>query len=132
MNIYKDEFKAKSDMRIGWHKGGLIHAIDGCEMIAIRDPFQLGNLLFLPAVPETICKKSGVRDDNNNGEMLYTNDIVYVAGKGNLIVEIDPYDGVVFLDKSRTIEETAGDAIMEGDLGKKVGNIFDNPELMED
>ena len=122
MKDYRDEFKAKYAFNDHWIVGGLTHDCQsGYSIVKDGSSFAVD--------PETICQKSGIRDDNDRGVMLYTNDIVYIAGKGNLVVDIDVIDGVVFRDKNGNIEETAGDAIMEGDIGKRLGNIFDNPEI---
>lgn len=68
-------------------------------------------------LPESVGEWSGLKSDNNKGEDLYEKDVVYLAGYGNYVVEfpfIDLYD-----------------AIAEFDVEHKLGNITDNPSLLE-
>ena len=51
------------------------------------------------------------------GDEIYERDVVYVAGYGSLVVEfpfIDIYE-----------------ASFESDIGKRLGNIHENPELLQ-
>lgn len=66
-------------------------------------------------------RKSGMAID---GEELYENDVVYVAGSGNAKVSLDPILGFIF-KKSDGSWESAVDVLAENDLERKIGTIHD-------
>lgn len=84
--------------------------------------------------PSTICRCTGLED--KNGKLIWENDIIECKdGKHNFQTQIewDAYcAGFIFQD---TETSAVGlDAITENGLyseSKVVGNIFDNPELLE-
>lgn len=84
--------------------------------------------------PSTICRCTGLED--KNGKLIWENDIIECRdGKHNFQTQIewDAYcAGFIFQD---TETSAVGlDAITENGLyseSKVVGNIFDNPELLE-
>ena len=65
-----------------------------------------------------------------DGREVYEGDVYYVAGTGNCVVGIDPYLGVIFTD-SEGEESSWIDEIAENNIGDYLGNIHENPELME-
>jgi hypothetical protein len=66
------------------------------------------------AIPDVILLQfTGLRD--SNGDELIEKDVVYLAGYGNYVCEFP------FI--------TLYEAAAEGDIGEKLGNVLENPEL---
>ena len=77
-----------------------------------------------------IEQSTGLKDKNNTGVELFEGDVVYVAGSGNCAVTICPFMGVCF-ENDDVGSEPYHDALMDSDVGEKLGTIHENPELME-
>ena len=65
-----------------------------------------------------------------NSDEMYGSDICHVEGLGNCIVSIDPYYGVVFIDKEGG-ETPVIDCIAESDSFIIIGNCHQHPELLK-
>ena len=121
-------FRAKRKDNGEWTEGFLLKRWDGLWIFSIDEKFS--NLI----IPSTLCQCTGLKD--KNGKLIWENDIIECKdGKHNFQTQIewDAYcAGFIFQD---TETSAVGlDAITENGLyseSKVVGNIFDNPELLE-
>lgn len=121
-------FRAKRKDNGEWTEGFLLKRWDGLWIFSIDEKFA--DLI----IPSTLCQCTGLKD--KNGKLIWENDIIECKdGKHNFQTQIewDAYcAGFIFQDT-----ETSAvllDAITENGLyseSKVVGNIFDNPELLE-
>ena len=135
-------FKAKRTDNEEWVTGSLITCGDGTCKIATRYLDDSANIAILICVydvdRETICQCTGIPDKNS--KIAYEHDIIETpVGNAKIIWNCSPSPTdnhinvgfeVVFLDA------TANDNYRH-DLGywigksKVIGNIFDNPELLQ-
>lgn len=121
-------FRAKRKDNGEWTEGFLLKRWDGLWIFSIDEKFA--DLI----IPSTLCQCTGLKD--KNGKLIWENDIIECKdGKHNFQTQIewDAYcAGFIFQD---TATSAVGlDAITENGLyseSKVVGNIFDNPELLE-
>lgn len=121
-------FRAKRKDNGEWTEGFLLKRWDGLWIFSIDEKFA--DLI----IPSTLCQCTGLKD--KNGKSIWENDIIECKdGKHNFQTQIewDAYcAGFIFQD---TETSAVGlDAITENGLyseSKVVGNIFDNPELLE-
>lgn len=121
-------FRAKRKDNGEWTEGFLLKRWDGLWIFSIDE--KIADLI----IPSTLCQCTGLKD--KNGKLIWENDIIECKdGKHNFQTQIewDAYcAGFIFQD---TETSAVGlDAITENGLyseSKVVGNIFDNPELLE-
>ena len=121
-------FRAKRKDNGEWTEGFLLKRWDGLWIFSIDEKFA--DLI----IPSTLCQCTRLKD--KNGKLIWENDIIECKdGKHNFQTQIewDAYcAGFIFQD---TETSAVGlDAITENGLyseSKVVGNIFDNPELLE-
>lgn len=62
-------------------------------------------------------------------EEMYTGDVVYIAGLGNCEIGIDKFYGIVAIQGK--YETPLIDCILEGDYPVKLGDKYQNPELLK-
>lgn len=125
-------FKAKRIDNGEWVFGDLVHSVYKIGDTCVG---QYGNEIGMHEVdPSTICQCTGLKD--KNGKPIWENDIIECKdGKHNFQTQIewDAYcAGFIFQDTETSAVEL--DAITANGLyseSKVIGNIFDNPELIE-
>lgn len=125
-------FRAKRKDNGEWIFGNLIQTDDGVYIIQNYVPQH--SIKNCEVDPSTVCQCTGLKD--KNGKLIWENDIIECKdGKHNFQTQIewDAYcAGFIFQD---TETSAVGlDAITANGLyseSKVVGNIFDNPELLE-
>jgi uncharacterized phage protein (TIGR01671 family) len=118
-----------------WVKGSLKK---DCEKYTIFQ-FEFDRADYVPyeVDPETICQCTGVKD--KNGNLIWENDIVaywdsYSTESG--LAEADCIGKVVWDDETISFQVTnrlsAESYEVLGDECSVIGNVFDNPELLEE
>ena len=125
-------YKAKRFDNGEWVFGDLVHSVYKIGDTCVG---QYGNEIGMHEVdPSTICQCTGLKD--KNGKLIWENDIIECKdGKHNFQTQIewDAYcAGFIFQDTETSAVEL--DAITANGLyseSKVIGNIFDNPELIE-
>lgn len=125
-------YKAKRLDNGEWVFGDLVHSVYKIGDTCVG---QYGNEVGMHEVDQsTICQCTGLKD--KNGKLIWENDIIECKdGKHNFQTQIewDAYcAGFIFQDTETSAVEL--DAITANGLyseSKVIGNIFDNPELIE-
>lgn len=78
---------------------------------------HLNNPTFADLRDVVLMQYTGFKD--KNGKKIFEGDIVYISGLGNVEIEDIRKDYDILLN-----------AIVENDIGKIIGNIYKNPELL--
>ena len=97
--------------------------VDGREIYVI-DAYDR----FASIHVDCIEQFTGLRDCNS--VKIFEGDIVSVDGAGAFPVRIDPIYGVIF-EGGDKYDICVADCIMERDLFTVIGNIHQNPEMLE-
>ena len=102
----------------------IIHVVipEGAEIDSVNTLYEAYEIN-----PETICQYTGLKD--KNGNRIWENDIVRI-GANTLVRWSEKYAGWCLIQRDWIHEHFFGEAFEAKDC-EVVGNIFDNPELME-
>ena len=122
-------FRAKRIVNGEWIIGNLIDYKDGRSDIAETS----GDWMIREVDPSTICQCTGIKD--KNGNMVFENDIMS-AHLDDIFPEDITYARVTWEDTGFCLREKESIDIQhleENDMKyfAVCGNIFDNPELLE-
>ena len=121
-------FKAKHFKE--WHIGNIVKEPDGLYIRDIKE-----NVMAYIDDESTICQCTGLKD--KNGNLIWENDIVgfwdtYSTENGQ--AEMDCIGKVVWDDETISFQVTnrlSAESYEVLDECSVIGNIFDNPELLE-
>ena len=121
-------FKAKGQTDDKWHIGFLANLYGGICIIRENEHEWI-------CKPETICQCTGLKD--KNGKLIWENDVVgfwdtYSTENGH--AEMDCIGKVVWDDETISFQVTnrlSAESYEVLDECSVIGNIFDNPELLE-
>ena len=125
---YRYLFKAKHFGE--WHIGNIIKEPDGLYIRDIKE-----NVTAYIDDESTICQCTGLKD--KNGKLIWENDVVgfwdtYSTENGQ--AEMDCIGKVVWDDETISFQVTnrlSAESYEVLDECSVIGNIFDNPELLE-
>lgn len=138
-------YKAKRKDNGEWMVGSLIILPNGkyeiansCTNPPDSDPMWKSCVITHLVDPDTICQYTGLKD--KNGELIWENDIVkfdiywYEKLVSSTISQIKWCNDLCALSlvvNNRGIRSTLGILIDSNKEVEVIGNIFDNPELLE-
>lgn len=115
--------KAKKTDSEEWIVGSLISTPHGGYMIdRVADSRRFRVMIN----PSTICQCTGLKD--KNGKLIWENDIVKINNsKGNVLITFRDFEIICTIPNEKYYKHR-----LEYDTEYEVvGNIFDNPELLE-
>ena len=127
-------FKAKRIDNMEWVQGALLLHDTDAATIFNQHPAD-GSLQGFEVDPHTICQCTGLKD--KNGNLIWENDVVlfwdtYSTENGQ--AEMDCIGKVVWDDETLSFQVTnrlSSESYEVLDECSVIGNIFDNPELLE-
>ena len=119
-------FKAKRVSNGEWIVGGLVrYGFTGKEKYYIV-PDYASDLYAIEIDPSTICQCTGLKD--KNGNLIWENDIVKINNaKVNALITFRDFEIICTIPNEKYYKHR-----LEYDTEYEVvGNVFDNPELLE-
>lgn len=126
-------FKAKRIDNRDWEIGSLITLPTGeyeisnkCNNPPDCDPMWDKVVITHKVDPSTICQCTGLKD--KNGKLIWENDIVKINNsKGNVLITFRDFEIICTIPNEKYYKHR-----LEYDTEYEVvGNVFDNPELLE-
>lgn len=119
-------FKAKRIDNGEWVQGYYVHTVESDYIVR---PYEHTTLLgegeTIEIEVNTICQCTGLKD--KNGKLIFENDLVEINGT----IYQCFWDDANFEWGFKNNSEDFGIAYVSSDDIRIVGNIFDNPELLE-
>lgn len=128
-------FKAKRKDNGEWVEGGYFsEPYTEKKFIICWNSFGLGFNEFIEVEPDALCQYTGLTD--KNGKRIWENDICDRKEKYPEIVTYNKGDwqldySYVFGKEMHTDACNLGFYVCERDCVEVIGNIFDNPDLLE-
>ena len=124
-------FRGKRTDNGEWETGSLVIIRDGCsdKEVFIADKMTG---YHTPVIPETVCQFTGLTD--KNGRKIFEGDIV--EGNSEYFTYTHPYGKVVYdggqylISFDDVLEDIECLGAWANDV-EIIGNIYDNPELLE-
>lgn len=119
-------FKAKRVDNGEWVVGNIVrYGYTGKEKYYIV-PSYASDLYAFEVDPSTICQCTGLRD--KNGKLIWENDIVKINNsKANVLITFRDFEIICTIPNEKYYKHR-----LEYDTEYEVvGNVFDNPELLE-
>ena len=118
-------FKAKRMDNDEWVKGALCETSWGSSFIIKNDPNIVPDTIKVD--PDTICQCTGLKD--KNGKLIWENDIVKINNSEvNTLITFRDFEIICTIPREKyykhRLEHTTEYEV--------VGNVFDNPGLLEE
>ena len=127
-------FKAKRIDNGEWVEGCLVIDHSRPNLFEYRmQPVESGVLYASPINPETICQFTGLCD--KNGKKIWESDVVWLVYDGKEHIYQIVWDNSELDFKATNGEENYGsnfEYLLCCDEIEVIGNIFDNPELLQE
>ena len=137
-------FKAKRTDNEEWVTGSLSTCEDGTCKIATRYLDDSANIAILICAydvdRDTICQCTGLKD--KNGKLIWENDVVKATVKRNSLCQSSSYSDFYQISYQEKycyfyLKKKNNNLLFDGNWSyylksvEVIGNIFDNPELLE-
>ena len=113
----KDRYLFKTKTCNGEWVAGFLHCKDDKWYISNK----AGSPFAYEVRPDTICQCTGLRD--KNGKLIWENDIMKYQWDGKTRIDVVKYEPPLFTYSKAVRWDLGADEV--------IGNIFDNPELLE-